>query len=140
MLKRKKKEKEADLTLPILWDTRAGRKGGRFLETRPTGWPHGCWRFKFTLCPPFWRLRHLRLLGLVKLRPQTGGLKQQTVICLSSRDWKSKIRVPMHSFQGEALPLAGRWLPPPWYPHDLSLCVQGERGEPWSLFLFLQGH
>ena len=63
--KKKRWKKEADLTLPILWDEWGWRKKGSFLEMKTTGWLHGCLRFKFTLCPTFWRLRRLSLLGLL---------------------------------------------------------------------------
>ena len=55
-MKEKKERKRSWSNSAYTLGYKSEERGGRFLEMRPTGWPHGCWRFKFTLCPPFWRL------------------------------------------------------------------------------------
>lgn len=44
--KKKRRKKEADLTLPILWDEWGWRKKGFYLEVTTTAWLHGCFEIQ----------------------------------------------------------------------------------------------
>lgn len=79
------------------------------------------------------------------ITPQGGGLKQQKCIFShSSRDWKSKIKVPERLLSGESSVLMCRWLPSlcmfTWPFLDVFMWEGEEKGEARERSLLLINH